>query len=161
MSAIIQHDHGVAQFFKSASASVAILVPSMMTGMYLIKHYRAPLHAPFQIVCLILLLASVNLGTVIMIDAYRNHFSKLTPPALISMITTVLLFVVTESFNRFFDNHIGYGFLTPLVIACIGFIYANIIVEKNIVMKFFLSLNSIAVMFLWALGSADKFTMPF
>jgi len=171
MSAIIQHghhdhgithhDHAAVQFIKSAAASAVVLAPSLMTGLYLLDHLHAPFYSAPQIVCLILLLASVSLVTVIIIDAHRHLFSRATPAALISMISMVILFVVTESFNRFVDNHIGYSLLTPVVIGCIGLIYTAVIFEKNILMKSFLSLNSIGVMFLWALGSVDKFDMPF
>jgi hypothetical protein len=56
---------------------------------------------------------------------------------------------------------IGYDVLTPFVIVSEALIYTTIFREKNIPLKCLLSIDSIALMFLWALGTADKFVMPF
>ncbi len=159
MTAVIRRDNKVAQFLKSASASIVVLVPSLIAGMYLMDN-RLPLQEPFIISYLILILSAINLALVIMMEPYRRDYCKMTSPALASVIAVVLLFAMTESLNRFY-LHLGYNALTPFVIACLSLVYMTIVLEKSIVMKLYLSLNSVSVMALWALGSIDKFTMPF
>lgn len=159
MTAAIRHDHRLTQFIKSASIGALIISPSLTTGMYLMDN-NTLLEEPYQTVCLILLIAAIDLAMLVILDPYRRDLSKLTLPALISTMAIILLFIITESINRFFE-HLGYTVLTPFVIACIALIYTTIFLERNIALKFYLSLNSIAVMFLWALGASNRIMMPF
>ena len=160
MTIAIRHDHSATQFFKSASISILILSPSLAAGLYLIMDNPIPLLTPYQITCLILILALLDIVTVILLEPYRRYFSKLTPPAFFSAITAVLLFVIANAFNSFL-NHRGYGSLTPFVVAAMALIYTTIFLEKNIALKCYLSLNSIAVILLWVLGSIDRVAIPF
>ena len=88
--------------------------------------------------------------------SFAAHFSS---PAG-SSISIVMLFVIAESINRFF-KHLGYAALTPFVVAAAALIALAVFREKNIALKCYLSLNSIMLIVLWALGAADKITMPF
>ena len=144
---------------KSASIGILALSPSLATGMYLLDN-SALLEEPYQTVCLILLIAAIDLALLVILDPYRRDLSKLTLPTLISAMATILLFIITDSINRFFE-HLGYAFLTPFVIVCVALIYTTVFLEKNITLKFYLSLNSIAVMLLWALGASNRIMMPF
>jgi hypothetical protein len=159
MTAATRHGQEITRFLISTGATILILSPSLAAGMGLLGN-NLPLQPALKISLAILLLASVNFGTAIMLDPYRRYFSKLAPPALVSMVAIVFSFIITESLKQFFQ-HLGYGLLTPFIVACLALIYTAILVEKNIPLKCLLSLDSIALMFLWALGASDKFTMPF
>jgi len=162
MTTALRHDQRVMQIFKAASATIltiGMLCASLLLGKYLLDH-RLPQQSSYQVSCIILVLASINFGTAIMLDPFRYYYSKFTPPAIVSMAALVLLFAIAESFNRFL-GHFGYGFLTPFVIACQGLIYVTLVLEKNIALKCLLGLDSIAVILLWELGAAGNFTMPF
>ena len=159
MTTAIRHDHRLTQFIKSVSIGILALSPSLATGMYLLDN-SALLEEPYQTICLILLIAAIDLALLVILDPYRRDLSKLTLPALFSTMAIVLLFIITESINRFFE-HLGYTFLTPFVIACIALIYTAIFLERNIALKFYLSLNSIAVIFLCVLGATNRIMMPF
>lgn len=159
MTTAVRHNHGVLQFFKLATASILILSPSLAAGICLLEN-QLPLQQALRTSVMILFLASVNLAVVIMLDPYRHNYSKLTPPSLVGMVTVVLLYAIFEALNQF-SMHLGYGLLAPFVGICQALIYTTVFLEKGTVMKCLLSLSSIALMFLYALGAADKFTMPF
>jgi hypothetical protein len=159
MTTAIRHDHDITQFLKSASFSMLALSPSLMAGMYLADN-RTLLQAPYLMDYALLALAALDMAAVLLLEPYRRQFSRLTFPALIGAATVILLFVIAYALSRFF-GHMGYVFLTPLVVLCLGLICATVFAERNIALKFYLSLNSVAVMLLWALGSIDKITMPF
>jgi hypothetical protein len=88
MTAEVRHERGYARFFISAAANLLILAPSLAVGVSLFND-NLPLQPALKMSCLILFLASVNFGLVIMLDPYRRHFSKLSPPAIISMVAVV------------------------------------------------------------------------
>ncbi|MFH1158655.1 MAG: hypothetical protein V1721_07230 [Pseudomonadota bacterium] len=149
---------GIASF-KSFLVSLLVLAPAALTGYFLTEN-RAPLPSPYLIAYAILLWAVLDFIIVVLIEPYRRAVGKLTIPAFIGAISIVMLFVIAESLNRFF-KHLGYSLLTPFVIAAVALIAVAVFREKNIVLKCYLSLNSIMLIVLWALGSADKITMPF
>lgn len=159
MTTAIRQGHGVLQLFKAATASIIILSPSIAAGVCLLEN-QLPLQEALRTSVMILFLASVNIAVAIMLDPYRHNYSKLAPLSLIGMVTVVLLYAIFEALNRFF-GHLNYGLLAPLVGICQALIYTTVFLEKSTVMKCLLSLSSIALMFLYALGAADKFTMPF
>ena len=144
---------------KSSIISAIILAPALIAAIYLVEN-QGPIHAPYLVACVILLLAALDFALVIIIEPYRSKFSKLTLPAFIGAMAIVLLFVIMEAANRFFEN-LGYSVLTPVVAAGVVLLYATVFTEKNIVLKCYLSINSVALMFLWAMGAIDKITLPF
>jgi hypothetical protein len=146
-------------FFKSITVNAAVLAPAMLSGIYLIENLAPSGHAYF-IACAILILAVINFVTIALIEPYRRNLGKLTIPAFICAIGLVLLFVMTDALNRFFD-HLGYNWLTPLVAIVTLLIYIAVLREKNIALKCHLSINSIALSILWAMGAIDKITLPF
>ena len=159
MTTAIGRYHGVLQIFKTATTSILILSPSLAAGVCLLEN-ELPLQEALRTSVMILFLASVNFAVAIMLDPYRGNYSRLTPPSLIGMVTVVLSYAIFEALNRF-DGHLGYGWLTPFVVACVALIYTTVFLEKNIVMKCLHSLSGIALIFLWALGATERFTMPF
>jgi len=159
MTVVAGHNRSVAQVLTSLAASVLVLLPSLAT-LWCLQEGELPLQPAMKISCLILFLASINFATAIMLEPYRSHFSKLSPPAVISMAVTVFLFITLEALKTYFPE-IGYKFLLPLLLASGGLIYAAVFREKSLPLKVLLSLDSIALMFLWALAASDKFTMPF
>ncbi len=146
-------------FIKSFFINFFVLVPFVLTGFYLVEN-RTPLPYPYIIGYGILLWALLDFIIVILIEPYRRVLGKLTIPAFIGTISIVLLFVITESINRFL-KHLGYNLLTPFVVAAIILIVLAIFREKNIALKCYLSLNGIILTLLWALGASDKIAMPF
>jgi hypothetical protein len=146
-------------FLRQALLNTLILSPALSSAIYLIQN-KGPIHAPYLIACIVLLLTALDFIAVIMIEPQRSKFSILTLPALLSTMAVILLFVIAEALNRF-AGHFGYSFLTPFVAVTVLLAYAAVIKEKNIPLKCYLSLNSIALMFLGELGPIDKNTMPF
>ena len=159
MTAAIRHDHMVMHYIKTAGIGILMLCFSVAAGVYLLDN-RPPPQSSYQLSCIILFLASINIATVIMMDPFHHYFSKFTPSAIIGMEAVVLLFIITESLNRFL-GHFGYSFLTPLLIACQALIYTTIVLEKSFALKSLLCLDSVAVVLLWDLGVTGNFTMPF
>jgi len=149
----------VSAFVKSSVISILVLIPSVLTGFYLMEN-QTSLPYPYMIAYAILLWAILDFIIVVLIEPYRRILGMLTIPAFIGTISIVMLFIIAESINRFF-NHLGYNLLTPFVIAAILLIAVAVFWEKNIVLKCYLGLNSIILIVLWALGASDKITMPF
>lgn len=149
----------VSVFVKSSIISLLVLIPSVLTWFYL-RENRTLLPYPYMIAYAILLWAILDFIIVVLIEPYRRILGGLTIPAFIGTISIVMLFVIAESINRFF-NHLGYDLLTPFVIAAILLIAVAVFREKNTVLKCYLGLNSIMLIVLWALGASDKITMPF
>jgi hypothetical protein len=148
-----------ASILKSILTGAIVLAPAVAVEMYLIGH-KAPLQASYFFACVVLFLGVIDFGTVVMIEPQRKRLSSLTMPAFLSAMAVVLLYVISESLNRFVQ-HLGYEWLTPFAMASIVMLYGAVFIEKNLALKCQLSLNSIAVTFLWAMGSIDKVTMPF
>lgn len=159
MTAVAGHNKNFARFLILVGTSLLVLSPGLVTAWALLGD-KLPVQPALKISCLILFLASVNFATVIMLDAYHRHFSRLSPPALLSMAAVVLAFVVFEVLRPYLPE-LSYGFLTPVLIVGAGFVYAALFCEKSLPLKCLFSLDGIALMFLWALGAADMFTMPF
>jgi hypothetical protein len=159
MTAVAGHSKTFARFFIPAGINILVLAPSLAAGLGLLND-ALPLQPALKISYLILFLASVNFATVIMLEPYRRHFSKLSPAALLTVVAVVFLFIVNESLKMYFP-HMDYSLLTPLIVAGVVLVYTTILAEKSVPLKCLLSLDSIALMFLWGLGAADKFTMPF
>jgi len=153
------YEQKITRIIISAGGSLLVLLPSLAAGVALLEG-DLPVQPALKMSCLIMFLASVNFGTVIMLDPYHRYFSKLSPPAIISMVAVVFLYLVIASLKLYFPP-ISYSWLAPFVVASEALIYTTIFLEKNIPLKCLLSLDSIALMFLWALGDADKFTLPF
>ena len=159
MTAAAGHNRIFARVFIAIGASVLILSPSLAVGLGLLND-SLPLQQALKISYLILFLASVNFAAAIMLEPYHRYFSGLSLPAILTMVAIVFLYMVIESLKPLFP-HLSFGWLTPFVVAGVGVVYAAIFREKNIPLKCLLSLDSVALMFLWALGAADKFTLPF
>jgi hypothetical protein len=159
MTAEARHERGSTRFFISTAVSVLILLPSLAVGVSLLED-KLPLQPALKISCLILFLASINFGTAIMLEPYRRYLSKLSSAAIVSMVAVVFFYIVIEALQSYFKQ-MGYGVLIPFVVISEALIYTTIFTEKNIPLKCLLSLDSIALIFLYALGAADKFTMPF
>jgi hypothetical protein len=144
---------------KSALITLLILSPSLLLGIFLIGD-RPPVPYAYFVSCTILLLAAIDFATVVFIEQYRRRLGALTIPAFLGTIFIILMFVIAASLNRFFE-HLGYGYMTPFAFAALLLVYAAAFREKNIALKCYLSLNSIALALLWAMGTSDKITMPF
>lgn len=140
-------------------ASVLVILPSILSGIYLSEN-SVPVQYAYFVACTVLLLAALDFATVVFIEQYRSRLGALTMPALLATIAVIFLFIIAESLIRFFE-HLGYTFITPVVIAAMLMIYAAIFMEKNMMLKSYLSINSIALALLWAMGASDKITMPF
>lgn len=121
---------------------------------------HVPVQYAYFVVCTVLLLAVLDFATVVFIEQYHKRLGKLTLPSLLAAIAVIFLYMVMESFNRFFEQ-LGYGFLTPLVVIVVLMIYAAIFMEKSLLLKSYLGINSVALALLWAMGASDKITMPF
>lgn len=159
MTAVAGHDRSFARILLSVGTSLLVLLPSLATGWCLLND-SLPLQSALKVSCLILFLASINFAAAIMLEPYRSHFSRLSPPAMIGMAAIVFIFIMLEAMKTYFPS-IGYSLLTPFVIASGVLLYVTIFRERSLPLKCLLSLDSIALMFLWALGASDKFTMPF
>ena len=158
-TAEIKYDQGAMHYIKVAGIGMLMLGFSVAAGLYLLDN-RPPPQSSYQLSCIILFLASINLGTVIMMDPFQHYFSRFTPAAIIGMAGVIFLFIITESVSRFL-GHIGYSFLTPFLLACQGLIYTTIVLEKSFALKCLLCLDSVAVVLLWDLGAAGNFMLPF
>lgn len=159
MTAAAGHDKSFARFFVSTGTNLLVLSPSLATVLGLFNG-ALPVQSALQISYMILFLASVNVAMAIMLEPYRQHFSKFSLPAIVSMTAVVLFFIVNQSLKLYFPQ-ISYDWLIPLVVASVVLIYITVMKERNVPLKCLLSLDSIALMFLWSLSAADKFTVPF
>lgn len=144
---------------KSALVSALVMIPSVLSGFYLMDH-RVPVQYAYFVACSIVLLAVFDFATVIFIEQYRSRLGKMTLPALLGAIAIIFLFIVMESLNRFIED-LGYSFLTPFIAAMMLLISAAVFTEKNTILKIYLGINAIALMLLWAMGASDKIMMPF
>lgn len=144
---------------KSLLISALILSPSLALEGFLLQN-RVELNAPYLAACIIVFLAVMNFLTILMIEPQWRKLSKFTFPAFLATIAVILMYMMVEALNRFVE-YFGYGVLTPFVAACMLLIYITVFTEKNIVLKCYLSLNSVAITVLWMMGSVDKITMPF
>ncbi len=138
--------------------SLIAIVPSVIIGM-LLKDHNIPVHYSHMVGITILLLAVFNFTTVVLIDEYDN-IKRLTIPALVAATAIIFMFIIAESLNRFLMQ-MGYSYITPFLFIVNLFTYMAIFREKNYVLKLYLSLNTIALFILWAMGCAETFTTPF
>ncbi len=138
--------------------SLVAIIPSVVIGM-LLKDHNIPVHYSHMVGITILLLAVFNFTTVVMIDEYDN-IKRLTIPALVTATAIIFMFIIAESLNRFLMQ-MGYSYITPFLFIVNLFTYVAIFREKNYVLKLYLSLNTIALYILWAMGCAETFTTPF
>lgn len=143
---------------KSIGTSALIILPSVLTGIYLM-YDDTPVHFGYLVTCTVLLLAIFDFATVAFIEQFRRTLGALTLPALLSSILIILMFVIVESLSRY--GYLSYKVMTPLVFAAIILIYAAIFLEKKNMLKSYLSINSIALLLLWITGTTGKITMPF
>ena len=133
--------------------------PSIMLGTLFMDAHVSVQYAYF-VTCTVILLAVFDFTTVVFIEQYRRELGATTIPALLATIFIILLFVIAASLNRFFQ-HLGYEYLAPFVFATVLLTYVAIFLEKNMVLKSYLSINSIALILLWVVGNSDRVIMPF
>lgn len=145
--------------FKSTLVSIFVLAPSLVSWLFLMANHVPATHA-YLVACGVLLLAVIDFAVIVLLEPYRRRLGLLTMLSFIGVIGIVLLFVAADALNRFID-HLGYGIVTPVAIGGALLLTAAIFCEKNTVLKCHLSINSIALAVLWAMGAADKVTMPF
>jgi len=145
--------------FKSFFTSTPVVALSVLTGVYLLRGYVSAQYAYF-VTCAVLLLAAFDFATVVFIEKYRSTLGALTLPAFLAALGTIFLFIVVESFNRLFEGF-GYTLTMPFVAVAVLMIYAAIFMEKNMMLKICLGINSLALALLWALGATDMITLPF
>jgi hypothetical protein len=144
---------------KSILITFGVLSPAFLSAVFLI-HERPPIPYDYFVSCGILLLAVFDFVTVVFIEQYRKRLGTLTMAALLGTIFIVMLFMIATALNRFFE-YLGYGYLIPFIGAAMLLIYAAAFIEKNLVLKIHLSLNSLALALLWTMGATDKVMMPF
>ncbi|MBI3441492.1 MAG: hypothetical protein HY052_06785 [Proteobacteria bacterium] len=149
----------ITPMLKSILFGIAIILPSVLSEMYL-KNHGVPAQYAFLTASAVVFLAVLDFIIIIAIEPFRRSLSILTIPTLLSSIAVIFLYMVTESLNRFFE-HLGYAFLSVPVVTAGLLIYVAILWEKKIFLKSYLCLNSIALELLWAMGNTDKITMPF
>jgi hypothetical protein len=144
---------------KSTLLSVLLILPSALLGRYLFGNVMSVQYS-YYVVCTILILAAFDFATVIFIEQYRRSLGILTIPVLLATIAVILMFTIMESLNRYF-NHLGYTFLTPFVLVTILLIYAALFLEKNIMLKAYIAINSVALVLLWITAVTGRVVMPF
>ncbi len=144
---------------KSLLLSPLLILPSVVLGIFLSRTV-VPVQYGYYVCCTVLLLAVFDFATVIFVDQYRDSLGRATIPALLGTIAVILLFVIIESLNRFFFQ-LGYGYLTPFVVAALLLTYAAIFIEKNTLLKVYISINSLALVLLWTTGITGRVAMPF
>lgn len=139
--------------------SLIAIVPSTTIGLVL-KDHDIPVEYAQLVATTILLLAAFNFATVIIAEHYSKMLSRMTMPALIGSTAIIFMYVIAASLNRFVVE-LGYHYITPFLFGVILYDYLTILREKIYTLKFFISLNTIALFILWAMGTAKTFTMPF
>ena len=139
--------------------SLIAIVPSTTVGI-LLKDHNVPVEYAQLVATTVLFLAAFNFATVIFIEQYRNIINRLTIPALIASTAIIFMFMIAASLNRFFPQ-LGYNYITPFLFSVVLLDYVAILKTKIYTLKFYLSLNTIALFILWAMGTAKIFTMPF
>jgi len=143
---------------KSIITSALVILPSVLVGVYVLFD-ETPVHYGYLVTCTVMLLAIFDFATVVFIEQFRRDLGKLTLPALLGTLLVILMFVIMESINRFHD--FGYQLMTPLVFIAVLLIYAAVFLEKRIMLKSYLSINSIALLLLWITGTTGRIMMPF
>jgi len=147
------------EFLKSFIWSTIAILPSILIGNFLRDH-QVPVQYSYFVGVTVLMLAAFDFATVVFIEQYKSKMGKLTIPALVGANAIIFMFIIAESFNRFL-THVGYAYITPFLLISVILIYIAIFREKMLVMKLYLSLNSMALLLLWTMGLADKIVMPF
>ncbi len=132
--------------------SLIAIMPSAVIG-YLLKDHNMPIYYSHMVAMTVITLAMFNFATVVMITEYGDTTKKFSVPALTTATAIILMFVIAESLNRHIAD-LGYQYITPFLFAVNLFIYLAIYKENDFSLKFYLSLNSIALYILWAMGSA-------
>ncbi len=144
---------------RNTLISFLMILPSVLLTLFL-KGNSVPVQYAYFVACTIVLLAVFDFATVVFIEQFRKNLGKLTLPALLAALGMIFAFMIMEALNRFIE-HLGYVLLTPFVFLAVLLIYVAIFMEKNLMLKTYLSINSIALLILWVMGTLDKVTMPF
>lgn len=139
--------------------SLIAIVPSTTVGI-LLKDHNVPIEYAQLVITTLLMLAAFNFATVVFVEQYRKQLSRMTMPALILSTAIIFMYVIAASLNRFVIE-LGYNYITPFLFGTIIYDYLTILREKIYTLKFYISLNTIALFILWAMGTAKIFTMPF
>ncbi len=139
--------------------SLIVIIPSAIIGL-LLKDHTVPVHYSHMVGITVLLLAVFNFTTVVMIEGYNDVIKKFTIPAIVASTAIIFMFIIAESLNRFLTE-MGYSYITPFLFIVILFTYFAVFKEKHFILKTYLSLNTLALYILWAMGSAETFTTPF
>lgn len=146
-------------FLKSVLVGTLVIIPSVLTGYYLMDN-PVPTQYAYFVACSVLFLSVLDFAIVVFIEQYRDRLGRVTMPALLSAIAVIFMFIIMESLNRFIKE-LGYSYLTPFIAVTILLIYAAVFTEKNMLLKVYLGINSIALMLFWAMGFSNKIMMPF
>lgn len=144
---------------RSHIASVAVCIPSFCLAVWLMESKVSWDH-PSLLVMAVLGLALANFVAAVALDQLGKKGGALTAPALLASAGVALLYIISESINRFFME-IGYNWLLPCVIAVLLLCSSAIFRERMILIKVQLACNLVAVAVLWTLGVADKVAVPF
>ena len=102
-----------------------------------------------------LALAAGNIVMVVGLDEAGVRTGSWTPAGLFAFSGTVMLFVIGDAITRFVAD-IGFMWLYPTVLCCIGICAAALLREKIFAIKIWLALNCVAAASLWCLAVADK-----
>jgi hypothetical protein len=153
------HRPSTADVVAAAMLNILIVTPSIFLGVYL-RVNAVPLQYASFVTCTVLMLAGFNFATVVFIAQTGRKFAQVTTPALLSVISIILMFVIMESLNRFYPV-LGYGILMPFVAFVLLLVYVSIFIEKNTLLRAYLGINASAPMLLWAMSMSGKIVMPF
>ncbi len=132
--------------------SAIAITPSTLIGILLNDH-NIPVHYSHMVAVTVISLALFNFATVVMLEEYGTVTRKLTLCALITASSIIFMFVIAESFHLAITE-MSYDYITPFLFAANLFIYFAILKEEDFSLKIYLSLNSIVLYILWAMGSA-------
>ncbi len=135
------------------TVSLIAIIPSAIIG-YLVKDHNIPVHYSHMVAITVVTLAMFNFATVVMMTEYGDSTQKFTVPALTTSTAIIIMFVIAEALNKHVTD-LGYQYITPFLFLVNLFVYFAVFKEDDFPLKFYLSLNSIALYILWAMGNAE------
>jgi hypothetical protein len=144
---------------KPAALSIAVAVPAMLLTVFLMES-KLVWPEPQLFVIGVLGVMAVNFGLLVLVEPYRGSLGPLTLPAMLGFIAMVILFVMTDCFNRFITE-CGFGWLTPFTLVGLSLLYAAVFREKHMPLKLVLAINGLSLTALWCLGTVDRVALPF
>jgi hypothetical protein len=147
------------EMLKSLLVSLAVCLPAFCLAVWLIEKPVAWTSPPLVVLC-ILGLTAANFATIIFLEYYRASIGRLTLPALLGAVAVVLLYMIAQSMDRFVHD-IGYNWLFPAVACFLLLSACAIFRERQLLLKGYLALNTVAMAVLWGLGDMDRMTLPF